>query len=102
MEDKIIGALCINARDNVVTVLEEVKCGEKIIVRDKNGKTLEEILALENIPRGHKIALIDMAVKSQIVKYGEVLGAATSDIKKGQWVHVHNIESLRGRGDKND
>jgi len=34
------------------------------------------------------------------VKYGEPIGIATRDIRSGQHVHVHNLESARGRGDK--
>jgi altronate dehydratase small subunit len=37
-----------------------------------------------------------------VVKYGEIIGRATADIAKGEHVHVHNIESLRGRGDIHD
>ena len=33
------------------------------------------------------------------MKYGESIGAASCDIKKGDYVHVHNLEALRGRGD---
>ncbi len=33
------------------------------------------------------------------MKYGECIGAASCDIKKGDYVHVHNLEALRGRGD---
>jgi altronate dehydratase small subunit len=35
-----------------------------------------------------------------IIKYGEVIGVATREIAPGQHVHVHNLESRRGRGDK--
>jgi len=42
-----------------------------------------------------------MLKKGDVVyKYGEVIGIATVDIKTGDYVHVHNIESTRGRGDK--
>lgn len=34
-----------------------------------------------------------------INKYGEEIGIATKDIKKGEYVHVHNLDSMRGRGD---
>ena len=35
-----------------------------------------------------------------MLKYGIVIGRATHDIQQGQHVHVHNVEALRGRGDK--
>jgi transcriptional regulator with XRE-family HTH domain len=36
---------------------------------------------------------------SDIVKYGESLGMATKAISPGEHVHVHNLDSKRGRGD---
>ncbi len=34
-----------------------------------------------------------------VIKYGEIIGRATCDIDVGDHVHVHNVESQRGRGD---
>jgi altronate dehydratase small subunit len=51
------------------------------------------------IPHGHKIALKAMPMGSDVVKYGVVIGRAVRPIERGEHVHVHNIESLRGRGD---
>jgi altronate dehydratase small subunit len=33
-------------------------------------------------------------------KYAEVIGLATEKIARGQHVHVHNVEGLKGRGDQ--
>ena len=33
------------------------------------------------------------------MKYGEEIGMASSDIQKGEHVHIHNLESMRARGD---
>ena len=35
----------------------------------------------------------------KILKYTEVIGQATKEICVGTHAHIHNIESLRGRGD---
>jgi len=35
-----------------------------------------------------------------LIKYGETIGSATEYIKQGDHVHVHNVEGLRGRGDR--
>ena len=35
------------------------------------------------------------------MKYGECIGAANTAIRKGEYVHVHNMDALRGRGDLN-
>ena len=92
-------ALKINDRDNVATVFSEgIVLDSEMEVRDKHGKS-EKIQALEAIPYGHKIALRDIRRGEQIYKYGESIGIATKDIWKGEYVHVHNLDSMRGRGD---
>jgi altronate dehydratase small subunit len=58
------------------------------------------ILVTEKIPFGHKFALRLIKKGEKITKYGETIGLATKEIQTGQHVHVHNLESRRGRGDK--
>lgn len=41
----------------------------------------------------------DIQKGEYIYKYGEIIGKATKEILAGYHAHVHNIESLRGRGD---
>ena len=92
-------ALKVNDKDNVATIFaEQVQGGDAIQVRDKKGETIEG-KALEAIPYGHKLALQDIAKGQIIVKYGEEIGMASSDIQKGEHVHIHNLESMRARGD---
>lgn len=45
------------------------------------------------IPYGHKMALCDIKKGDYVIKYGYPIGRAKSDIKKGEWVHSHNLES---------
>ncbi len=40
-----------------------------------------------------------VAVGEEVRKYGEVIGLANAPISPGDHVHVHNVESQRGRGD---
>ncbi|MBE7077465.1 MAG: altronate dehydratase [Clostridiales bacterium] len=47
----------------------------------------------EQIPAGHKYALQDISCGDYVVKYGEIIGKATKDIAKGEWVHTHNVKS---------
>lgn len=42
---------------------------------------------------GHKFALKNIKKGEPIIKYGEVIGLAKSNIKKGDWVHSHNLVS---------
>ena len=49
-------------------------------------------LNVENsIPRGHKIALRPIASGAPVIKYGQVIGAATRDIIAGEHVHTENL-----------
>lgn len=40
---------------------------------------------------GHKYALRDIRAGENIIKYGNPIGHATTDIKKGEHVHSHNL-----------
>ena len=47
----------------------------------------------DKIPAGHKYALCDIKTGDYVIKYGEIIGKATCDIKEGEWVHTHNVKS---------
>jgi (2R)-sulfolactate sulfo-lyase subunit alpha len=49
----------------------------------------------EKIPWGHKVALRDVASGEEIVEYGVGIGLATSNIRTGDCVHVHNLKGSR-------
>ncbi|MBE7012249.1 MAG: altronate dehydratase [Ruminococcaceae bacterium] len=46
-----------------------------------------------NIENGHKYAICDIKKGENIIKYGQPIGHATEDIKKGDHVHTHNIKT---------
>lgn len=92
--------LMMNEKDNVAVCLVDGKAGETVTLNAKDGSESGSIKLLEDMPFAHKVALVDFAPGEQIIKYGEIIGKATQLIKTGQWVHTHNIEGLRGRGDK--
>ena len=94
--------LMMHAKDNVAVCLADGKAGEMLPLTAKDGSNAGSIKLLEDTPFAHKVALADIAPGEHITKYGELIGAAIKPIKVGQWVHTHNIEGLRGRGDKND
>lgn len=82
--------LKIYPTDTVVVSLYGINEGEAI---DVEGKT---IIAKNTIPAGHKMAICDMAVNDQIVKYGFPIGHAKVEIKAGEHVHSHNTKSNLG------
>lgn len=89
----------INPKDNVATLLSDAEKDDFIRVR--LGEQSREEQIKEAIRFGHKCALHKIPKGENVVKYGEVIGRATRDIPQGHHVHVHNVESLRGRGDRN-
>ena len=91
-------AILLNKKDNVATALKDLKKGTKILVNMDKTK-LVEVTLKEDIPMGHKFAICDINQKDKVYKYGETIGIASKDIKIGSWVHIHNLESNRGRGD---
>jgi altronate dehydratase len=82
--------LIIHARDNVAVALRTINVGELAVA-----KGMEGFLALEKIPASHKIALRDIFQGEEIIKYGETVAVSCRNIKKGEWVHTHNLESKR-------
>ncbi len=92
-------ALKVNDLDNVATIFANgIKDGMEVEIRDKRGNK-EIVKVIGDVPYGHKIAVKDIHIKEQITKYGEEIGVATHEIRKGEYVHVHNLDSMRGRGD---
>ena len=92
-------ALRCSDKDNVAVLFEEnVTADTDVDVRDKRGNTMV-IKINEAIPYGHKLALAAIAKGEDIIKYGESIGIATRDIAPGDYVHIHNMDSKRGRGD---
>ena len=92
-------ALKVDDQDNVATIFANgITDGTQVEVRDKKGNS-EIITVHGDVPYGHKIAVRDIRKGELIIKYGEEIGIATHDIRRGEYVHIHNLDSLRGRGD---
>ncbi len=82
----------IHPRDNVAVALDTVVQGETIsLAAGDLGKI--EVTALEEIPKGHKIALTDIEEGGAVIKYGTVIALASTAIKKGSWIHTHNAHT---------
>ena len=75
----------IHPDDNVVVALEDIKQGETL-----GGLG---VCAAEDVARGHKLALREIREGEPVIKYGNPIGLAKSDIAPGAWVHVHNVRT---------
>lgn len=82
-------ALLFEERDNVATVLQEIKKGTKVVLSLE-----EQFIAQEHIPTGHKISRKKILSNQDIIKYGFCIGRATKNIDKGYHVHVHNVKEV--------
>ena len=85
--------LVISERDNVATALEPLDAGRVLTIGTRR------ITLIEAVPRGHKVALCEIAPGDAVVKFGNAIGHASSRIAEGAHVHTHNVASARGRGD---
>jgi len=87
MKDNI---LVIHPRDNVAVALRTLAPREQA-----TAKGIKGFPALEEIPASHKIALREISAGEEIIKYGETVAVSSRQIKKGEWVHTHNLASHR-------
>lgn len=73
----------IKDQDNVVVVVQDTAAGTEI---------MEGLIANQDIPQAHKVALTDIPAGGEIIRYGVVLGYAIDPIKKGDWINEHMLE----------
>ncbi len=84
-------ALIINEKDNVATALELLEAQTIVSVECQGGT--KQMRLPSAIPAGHKFALCEINGGEYVVKYGEPIGLAVVQIRPGEHVHVHNINS---------
>lgn len=78
--------IIINSLDNVMVALEDFYQGE----------TVNQIKILEDIKKGHKVALRPINQEEDVIKYGHAIGKAMTLIPQGAWVHTHNVRTKLG------
>ena len=81
----------INENDNVAVALDVIPENTTVNVAGSDVTTTMEI------PAGHKFALEDMLEATPVIKYGFRIGNTTATVKKGEWIHTHNLKT--GLGD---
>jgi len=92
-------AIVIDPRDNVANLIGPGRKGQQVECVVEGQQQTITVELVDDIPPNHKLAIADVAPGQPVIKYGFPIGRATVAIAKGQHVHVHNIESTRGRGD---
>lgn len=89
----MLNAMIIDAKDDVVVAIEPIKAGDEVnYMLDGQMQTLK---AVTDVTIYHKLARHDIKKGDMVSKYGQHIGMAACDIKMGEHVHTHNIESKR-------
>ena len=81
----------MNDRDNVAIVANDGGLPP--------GTALPGGLVLKDqVPQGHKVALVDLKSGDAVLRYGVRIGRALRDIEAGRWVHERLLEMPEARG----
>lgn len=88
--------IVLHPEDNVATVIKKTSGGDVLTIANAQMEEIGEITATDDIPFAHKISLADLRAGEKIIKYGEVIGKASADITRGNYVHIHNVISIEG------
>ena len=80
----------MHARDNVAIVANQGGLATGTVLSD--GITLRD-----QVPQGHKVALVDIASGAPVLRYGIPIGFAMQDIAAGSWVHERLLQMPSAR-----
>jgi altronate hydrolase len=80
-------AVVLRSTDTVAVAARPIPRG---FMLQLGGRTLE---VREPIGLGHKVALADIAAGEPVSKYGQIIGFASTAIRTGSLVHVHNLKA---------
>lgn len=80
-------ALLLHPNDNVWIACRDIRKDELIKVGDV------AIIALSDVPVGHKLAFCDLSAGEKIMRYGAPIGSLTQNVAMGGHVHTQNLKS---------
>lgn len=78
-----------------VVVVEGVQAGQALTGWIMDTDETINVSVSNDIPIGHKLALVDIPDGGTVIKYGHDIGRAVAAIKRGQHLHVHNVKTKR-------
>jgi altronate hydrolase len=73
----------LHSDDNVVVALHNLRSRERLPDTD--------VALLDDIASGHKVAVTAVHPGEALIKYGQIIGFASSEIEPGRHVHTHNV-----------
>ena len=82
-------AIRVSDIDNVAVAIRIILKSSPVVV---DGQEL--LTAIEDIPLGHKVALLKFSEGENVIRYSEPIVETTQEIPAGAWVHVHNTKPI--------
>ncbi len=83
----------LHPADNVVIARQPARQGDVYTPADSN---VGNVTVSQAIAFGHKMAIGVIREGEPVLKYGQLIGTAATNIQPGEWVHTHNVQ----RGDR--
>lgn len=82
----------INKADNVAVAVHDLHVGDTVrLEQDDSENICLEIV--ENIPAGHKFALVPIKMGGNVIKYGFPIGHVTKDILQGALIDHNSLKT---------
>lgn len=81
--------------DTVGVATVDIKANETVKGLFMDTQAPVEIKALNDIPLGHKIALVGMKQGDTVIKYSHDIGVVSAPFSAGAHVHIHNLKTKR-------
>ena len=83
-------------QDNVgVVVVEGLTAGTEMLCVVTEDNTVFTLVVHDDVPIGHKVALVDLSEGDTAIKYGQDIGRIVADVAKGHHVHTQNLKTKR-------
>lgn len=76
-------AIKMRPKDNVAIAMHDMRIGEEVI---------DQIVAKQEIPQAHKIALEKIPKGKPVIRYGVILGYARDTILPGEWINEDSLD----------
>jgi (2R)-sulfolactate sulfo-lyase subunit alpha len=92
MQHKI---LIHDAKDDVGVAVDNLHPGDEVGAVTLEGEFVTSLTVGEEVPLGHKIAMRDIPEGKEVIEYGRAIGKASSSVRCGSHVHIHNLKTQR-------
>ena len=73
----------------------DIAAGERVTGIYMDDDSEVEVVAKEDVPLGHKIAVRGCEPGGEVIEYGVRIGRAPEGLEVGDYVHTHNLKSAR-------